>query len=247
MFRNISRFLVTVLAGLAISLSSTADSLKVVLYDGGSPPLFFAKGDSNTGIYVDLLNEIGRVAGHKFEFHYYPTKRAMVLFEEGSVDLEVGINPAWRSSSKVPGDYSVPFGQSEDVVVFQKGKVKPVSSAADLAGAKVGTIKGFYYAGYMDAFAGRKIHRQDSLDEDKLMQKMAGGRLNAAFIRKEAAQYRIKVDNKFKALVIGDVIGSADIMLRVHPSKSSIMDSLNSAIKTLKESGKIDEIYSQYR
>lgn len=247
MLGNVCRPLVVLLVGLFISFSSTAESLKVVLYDGGSPPLFFAKGDANTGIYVDLLKEIGAVSGHQFEFQYYPTKRAMLLFEEGSVDLEVGINPAWRSSSKVPGEYSVPFGKSEDVVVFQSGKVKPVSTAGDLAGAKVGTIKGFYYAGYMDAFASKKISRQDSQDEDKLMQKMASGRLDAAFIRKEAAQYRIKVDSKFKALVIGDVIGSADIMLRIHPSKSSVIESINAAIKTLKENGTLDEIYSQYR
>lgn len=247
MFSNGCRQVVLLLVGLVISFSSTAETLKVVLYDGGSPPLFFAKGDSNTGIYVDLLNEIGAVSGHQFEFQYYPTKRAMVLFEEGAIDVEVGINPAWRSSSKVPGEYSVPFGQSEDVVIFQQGKAKPVTSADDLSGQKVGTIKGFYYAGYMDAFASKSINRQDSLDEDKLMQKMAGGRLDAAFIRKEAVQYRIKVDSKFKELVIGDVIGSADIMLRVHPSKSSVIESLNTAIKTLKGNGKLDEIYSRYR
>lgn len=247
MFGNGCRPLATFLVGLFISFSSTADSLKVVLYDGGSPPLFFEDGDSNTGIYVDLLNEIGTVSGHQFEFQYYPTKRAMVLFEEGSVDMEVGINPAWRSSSKVPGEYSDPFGKSEDVVLFQPGKVKPVTTADDLAGAKVGTIKGFYYAGYMDAFASKMINRQDSQDEDKLMNKVASGRIDAAFIRKEAAQYRIKVDSKFKDLVIGDVIGSADIMLRIHPSKSSVVESINAAIKTLKESGKLDEIYSRYR
>ncbi len=247
MYNRLCGLVTTIFVGLMFAFSVSADTFKVVLYDGGSPPLFFPKGDANTGIYVDLLNEIGQVSGHQFEFVHYPTKRAMVLFEEGSVHVEPGINPVWRADSNVPGEFTIPFAKADDVVLFQKGALKPVSSANDLAGLKVGTIKGFFYPGYMEAFASNKISRQDSQDEDKLMLKMASGRLDAAFIRKEAAQYRIKIDDQYKALVIGDAIGSVDIMLRIHPSKSSAIESINFAIKTLKESGVIDEIYSKYR
>jgi len=247
MFKKIECLFVALTMSLTLSSSLFAETFKVVLYDGGSPPLFFAKGDSNTGIYVDLLNEIGKVSGHQFEFVHYPTKRAMLLFDEGEIHVEPGINPVWRSGSKVPGKFTAAFAQAEDVVVFQNGKAKPVKSADDLAGSKVGTIKGFFYPGYMDAFKSKKIKRQDSQSEEKLMLKMASGRLDAMFIRKEAVQYRIKIDEQFKDLVIGDAIGAVGIMFRIHPSKASAVESLNSAIEQLKANGKIDEIYSKYR
>lgn len=247
MFKKVSCIFATLFITLILSPSLFAETLKVVLYDGGSPPLFFAKGDSNTGIYVDLLNEIGKVSGHQFEFVHYPTKRAMALFDNGDVHVEPGINPVWRSNSKVPGGFTAAFAKAEDVVVFLSGKEKSVKSADDLAGSKVGTIKGFFYPGYMDAFTSRKITRQDSQSEDKLLMKLASERIDAVFIRKEAVQYRMKIDAQFKGLVIGDAIGSADIMFRVHPSKSALVESINIAIEQLKANGKIEEIYAKYR
>lgn len=239
--------LLTLFCLLGVSAISSAETLRVVLYDGGSPPLFFAKGDSNTGIYVDLLNAIGKESGHQFQFDHLPTKRAMALFEQGQVHVEPGINPVWRSSSPVPGEFTIAFAKSEDVVIFNEGKLKPVSGPQDLSGMKVGTIKGFFYPGYMDAFGSGSILRQDSLNEDKLMLKLVNNRIDTAFIRKEAAQYRIKTDSNLKSVQIGSVIGSADIMFRVHPSKASVIPAMNKAITALKSNGTIDTIYSQYR
>jgi len=240
-------FVLSLLSLFFISVHSHSDTLKVVLYDGGSPPLFFAKDDGNTGIYVDLLMDIGKETGHTFEFVHLPTKRAMALFEQGEVHLEPGINPLWRNDSKVPGEYSIPFAQAADVVIFPKGNLKPVSSASDLSGMKVGTIKGFFYPGYMDAFASKQLIRQDSLNEDKLMLKLANNRIDTAFIRKEAALYRIKTNPKLKTVEVGNEIGSADIMFRIHPSKSSTLSDINQAITNLKANGTIEQIYTTYR
>lgn len=241
------RKLLTLLCLLGMSTFSFAETLKVVLYDGGSPPLFFEKGDSNTGIYVDLLNAIGKQSGIQFQFDYLPTKRAMALFEQGQVHVEPGINPVWRSGSAVPGEFTIAFAKAEDVVIFNEGKLKSVSGPQDLSGMKVGTIKGFFYPGYMDAFGSGSIHRQDSLNEDKLMLKLVNNRIDTAFIRKEAAQYRIKTDASLKSIQIGSVIGSADIMFRVHPSKASVIPAINEAITELKANGTVETIYAQYR
>jgi polar amino acid transport system substrate-binding protein len=232
---------------LGMSSFGSADTLRVVLYDGGSPPLFFAKGDNNTGIYVDLLMAIGEQSGHQFQFDHLPTKRAMALFEQGQVHVEPGINPVWRSGSKVPGEFTIAFAKAEDVVIFNDGQLKAVTGPQDLNGMKVGTIKGFFYPGYMDAFTAGSLLRQDSLNEDKLMLKLVNNRIDTAFIRKEAAQYRIKTDPKLKTIKIGDVIGSADIMFRVHPSKASVIPAMNQAITELKANGTIETIYSKYR
>ena len=99
----------------------------------------------------------------------------------------------------------------------------------------------------MEAFAAQEIHRKDSLDEDKLMQKLANGRLDAAFIRKEAALYRIKMDTSYNNIKVGPVIGSADIMLRIHPSKAATLDSINAAITKIIDNGQLQSIYDKYR
>lgn len=227
--------------------AANAETFNVGLYKGGSPPLFFDKGDSKTGIYVDILNAIGKESGHTFNYQYYPTKRVMVLFEKGKLDLEPGVNPLWRSNSSVPGEFSAPFAKAEDVVVFPAGKVRQVSGPADISGLKVGTIKGFFYPGFMDAFSAGSIKRADSVDEDQLMKKLANARLDTVFIRKEAALYRIKINPDYAKLAVGNSISSSDISMRLHPSKKSALDSINKAIAKLKQNGEMDKIFAKYQ
>ena len=79
------------------------------------------------------------------------------------------------------------------------------------------------------------------------MLKLANNRIDTAFIRKEAALYRIKTNPKLKTVEVGNEIGSADIMFRIHPSKSSILGDINQAITNLKANGTIEQIYTTYR
>lgn len=243
---RVACLLVSILA-LFCSMALQAETLKVALYDGGSPPLFFDKGDKETGIYVDLLNEIGQRTGLQFEFLHYPTQRAMVLFDDGQVHVEVGIHPSWRASAKVPGSFTVAFGKSDDVSVFPENQAVPVQGASDVIGKRVGTIKGFYYPGFMDAFASGQIQRKDSVSEDQLLKKLASGRLDLVFIRKEALLYRQKIDAAYRTLVMGDVIGSADISIRIHPSKASHITEINAAITAIRNDGSLERIYDRYR
>ena len=46
---------------------------------------------------------------------------------------------------------------------------------------------------------------------------------------------------------MGDVVLTADVMLRVHPSKKYLLPQLNTAIEQLISSGEIEKIYAQYR
>lgn len=235
------------IVGLFWAMALQAETLKVALYDGGSPPLFFDKGDKETGIYVDLLNEIGQRTGLQFEFLHYPTQRAMVLFDDGQVHVEVGIHPSWRASAKVPGSFTVAFGKSEDVAVFTENQAVPVQGTSNLMGKRVGTMKGFYYPGFMDAFASGQIQRKDSVNEEQLLKKLSSGRLDLVFIRREAVLYRQKIDAEYHGLVIGDVIGSADISIRIHPSKAAHIAEINAAISAIQSDGSLEHIYARYR
>ena len=67
------------------------------------------------------------------------------------------------------------------------------------------------------------------------------------FIRKEIAQYWIKVKPEYKNFEIGEIISSDEIMIRVHPSKTNVLERLNKAIKQLKQSGQIERIYTNYK
>ena len=169
-----SCLLLGILSFLAVNV--LAETLIVALTQNGKPPLSFPERSSETGIYQDILVAVGSITGDTFVFNYYPPKRIMFLFEYGRVDIEIGINPVWRQFSKVPGNYTVAFAKAEDIILFAPGKKFSVHGAKDLKGMKVGAVRGYYYPGYMEAFAKEEIIRIDGNDEEHLLKRLSIGR-----------------------------------------------------------------------
>ncbi|MDM8536574.1 transporter substrate-binding domain-containing protein [Desulfobacterales bacterium HSG17] len=219
----------------------------MISYEPSFPPYYFTKNDPRPGIHGEVFSAVSRITKDKFVFEYVPTARALVWFEENKLDIEPGINPAWRQSSKVPGIYTIPYAKSVEVVLFRPGKQVRVKRSSDLKGKTVGLIRGYIYPTFTKAFANREIIRKDSVTEIHLLRKLEVGRIDQVFINKVTAQYWMKKTPAYKNLEIGDEISSLDVMLRLHPNKKGVLDRLNKALKHLVESGEIDRIYARYR
>lgn len=224
-----------------------AEELVVGINMVGNPPLIFPHGHHKQGIYKEILQAVAKLSGHQLSYRYLPPKRLMFAFDKGTIDIEPGINPAWRSKAKIPGLYTKAFAISENIVLFAPGKKRIVRRPMDLLGGEVGTIVGYSYPGYMKLFAQGRIKRHDGNSEYNLMTRMNDGRLNQIFIQKDVAAYWMSQEPKFKAFEIGNVNFKDSIMLRLHPSKRHILDSLNRALAQLQKSKEIEAIYQKYR
>jgi len=232
---------------LSVCRFSFAETFVVALYESGSPPLFFEKGSSKTGIYKDILTLIGSITGDQFEYKYYPARRAMKLFESAGYDIEPGINPAWREAAEIQGLYTVPFAEANDVIVFRKNEAKKSPKPKDLAGERVGTINGFVYPAFSSAFSSGLVFREDTRTEFQLMAMLSRKRLNQILIRKDTAEYRIRTNPQFSNLEVGPVIGFVPIMFRFHPDKTGAIERFNKVIKRLIDRSEIEQIYNRYR
>lgn len=231
---------------LLLALPLEAAELIVGINYAGNPPLTFAQKYGTKGIYREVLEQIGALSGHQFKYVYLPPKRLLYAFEKGEVDIEPGINPSWRATSKLPGIYTEPFATSDNIVLFAKGKQKQVHLPTDLLRQHVGVIRGYYYPGYMELFASGKIIRVDGNSEYNLLNRMASGRLDQIFIQKDVAYYYMSQELRFAEFEVGDINFRDPIMFRVHPSKRHIIASFNQAIARLNTDGKIKAIYAKY-
>jgi len=243
---NINTVIFKCLLLLSVCRFGFADTFVVALYESGSPPLFFEKSSSKTGIYKDVLTLIGSITGDQFEYKYYPARRAMRIFETAGYDIEPGINPAWREAAEIQGLYTVPFSKANDVIVFRKNETKKSSKPEDLAGERVGTINGFVYPYFSSAFNSGLVLREDTRTELQLMAMLSRKRLDQILIRKDTAEYRITTDPQFNNLEIGPVIGFVPIMFRFHPDKTDAIERFNKAIERLKDRREIEQIYNRY-
>lgn len=222
--------------------SAHADTFKVGFHN--YPPMMIEKGQS--GIYQDILDELGKSTGHHFQITYFPYPRLARQFDIGEIDLEPGVFPGWVKQQKVPGVFSVPFGKVVDVLVFAPGKHFPVATPRDLSGKTLGLVKGYAYPDLRDMFENGTVHRADALNELQLLAMLAGGRIDQILINKAVAQHTIRDTPKYSEFVLGDVLGAFDVSMRVHPSKKALLPKLDEAIVAMKRAGAITRIYAKY-
>ncbi|MCE3604960.1 transporter substrate-binding domain-containing protein [Massilia sp. P8910] len=90
------------------------------------------------------------------------------------------------------------------------------------------------------------VHRSDAVSEKQLMAMLAAGRMDQILINKAVAQYSMLQTPNYSEFVIGDVLGSYDVSIRVQPSKKALLPKLDEAILIMKRSGAITRIYGKY-
>ncbi len=229
--------------GVAHSHFALSETLNVGFHD--FPPMMIKEND--TGIYKDILHELNKLTGDTYLYSYSSAARVNELFIKGIVDIEPGISPVWRSHTSVPGVYSVPFSESIVLLLFGAGKAFPVKEKQDLFGKELGTVRGYNYFGFNEYFTTNKIMRVDKVNEEQLIHFVGAGRIDQILVEKSVALYHISKNPKYKSLELGDTIESAEISMRVHPSKQHILERMNTAIIQMKMSGMMEAIYRRYQ
>jgi polar amino acid transport system substrate-binding protein len=219
-----------------------AATLKVGFYN--YPPMMIESG--RTGIYQELLDELSKMTGHRFQIEYFPYARLANKFDLGQIDLEPGVFPGWVQKQKVPGMFSVSFGKVVDALVFAPGKYFRVNAPTDLSGKTLGLVRGYTYPDLRELFERGIVHRVDAVSETQLLAMLSAARMDQILINKAVAQYNIIQVPKYRDFVVGDVVGSFEVSMRVHPSKKALLPELDDAIVSMKRSGAIARIYAKY-
>jgi polar amino acid transport system substrate-binding protein len=219
-----------------------ADTFKVGFYN--YPPMMIQS--ERAGIYQEILDELSKMTGHRFQIQYFPYARLAKEFDLGRIDLEPGVFPGWVRQQRVPGKFSVPFGKVVDVLVFAPGKHFRIDTPRDLSGRTIGLVRGYTYPDLRELFDRGIVHRSDAVSETQLMAMLAAGRMDQILINKAVAQYNMLLTPRYRDFVVGDVLGSFDVSMRVHPNKKDLLPKLDEAILAMKRSGAIARIYAKY-
>lgn len=227
---------------------SWAENFRVMRYNDEYPPLCFSNNGELVGTTVDVLNAVCVITGDTYTFVSAPFPRAQMLFDDGKIDLEASVCPAWREHNKVRGVYTIPYTDSVNVMVFRsRDTFMGVREDLDLKGKSVGIVRGYCYPAYDPLFEEGVIERVEDRTSTRLLEQLVNGRVDLIFVHKPFVEYMMKVHPKYAGFKIGKVVSSREIMMRFHPSKAKAVERFNSALKHLKESGELAKIYARYR
>ena len=234
--------LILLLLGL-INSNLYAQEIKVGFHD--FPPMMIKH--SNSGIYKEIFAELTKRTGDTYTILYSSAARINEQFIKGDVDIEPGIAPIWRAHTSVPGVFSESFKKSEVILLFAPGNAFAYTGVNDLIGKEIGAVRGYHYSGFGDLISTGKIKRVDSVSEEHLIKFLGAGRIGVILIEKSVALFHMSQNMALRNLQPGSVYESADIAMRVHPSKKHILTSMNKALSNMKRQGVIDEIYLKYQ
>lgn len=226
-------------------------NLKPIIYglnDTNSPP--FLLYDNNTeypviqgGLFFDIGLEMGKKLKRPIKFMLSPRKRLDSGLADGKIELVCYNNEAWAGEFAKDYLWSIPiFKQSNYVVSNSKYKGNDnLETIKDLKGKTIGTTLGFVYPNLMPYFKDGSIIREDVLSGTANLSKLNAARIPFILLNNlEYNYYKKKFPDLQRApFEIDPVIVKCAIS-----KKSDLkLDEVNTAIKELKKSGRLQEIF----
>jgi ABC-type amino acid transport substrate-binding protein len=131
---------------MGISDTKTADVLVIAVAEGYNPLSMRNFEGKPTGMLLDIWKLWSQKTGRKIEFHLSDWSETLTALRNGDADIHSGL---FRSKKRQAWmDFSQPFYKVPSIIFYhtQLGKL---SAVEDLAGHKVGVVKGSFQARYL--------------------------------------------------------------------------------------------------
>ncbi len=238
-FRNTVTMLIFILSLSTIQNVSADKSIVVGLYDEGLQPFSFEPGNPKKGIYLEVLDEVMKITGDKYQVQYYPYARIAKTFSQGKIDIDPGNSPSWiTEEDKAFSIFSKPFWHYREALFSGTDNIDK-----NVRGKIVGTIRGYHYTGDISvASLGYIPH--ESTNEKNQFKMLAGGRYDYILSGVVVAKYHSKV-NGFTVKAIKKFTPTP-LTFRLHSSQKELQASINKALDILLKDGTINRIVGKY-
>lgn len=136
--------------------------------------------NSEKGLFVDLIREVGRRTKLKFEIVVVPGQRAHKMFATGLAQL---LMPFPKGVRKIRGHFTSPLIVKRDFAFVKKGQAIP-RSLEDLEGLTLGITKHYTYN--RQIFERPRIKLETALTDEINMRKLAKGRIDAFLVEERS-------------------------------------------------------------
>lgn len=179
--RQLLAALLTGAAGLAVSPAGAESPPRLRFVEETNWPPFTpnATGLTETGLSYDLVREVARRIGADFQLELFPQNRALQMLKTGERDgITVISKNAERDAYLL---FSDPIFQKRGLIYFDKARLPGFawSRADDLAGRKIGVVRGHNYGDELEKFF---IAHADDVEHvtsiEQNFQKLALGRID---------------------------------------------------------------------
>lgn len=238
-----------ILCGILCVLASAAQADPLVVCYGvhnASPYTFIQDERLAGGIIKDLYDGLGSALGIPVEYQQASRKREEDFLLKGESHVIPISNPAWLEHGE-QFNWTLPlFTESNRFVVSAKNPIS-IESFKDLHGKRLGTIRGYYYTGLMEALESGQILRQESENLETNFKMLQRGRIDCLIDSEILIRHYLKAHDAHDDFVIAKKIASTHSVQSAISKKAPVsIERINAAFKQMRETGQIERIIENY-
>lgn len=213
------------------------------------PPFSFldTKTNKETGIYIDIINNIAEQLGVKTEFKVVPfSDLVKTLNTDDSIDVIVTGLTIIDERKKIVS-FTDPLSKSSEVIVTPK--VSLINFKEDLKNVVVGVQRGTVHVNYAEDWK-REGEIKDYILFDSISQLLSAvntGKIAAAIADSTVTDYTIRRDNLYLKIIKPYTPEYPKfVAIAVRKSDISLLNELNKLINNMKNFKVIDKILKKY-
>lgn len=241
---------VILLSGMGMTTgASAAGALRIGVSDSDAPPIVILSPDNQLlqpSLTKNLLDPLAAELGMKPAYTVIARKRIENALETGKVDIICNANPEWYANASRLGWTREFYPQIERVISLKD--VADIRQVDDMAGRRIGTIRGYSYPGLEHLWAAGRTARVDESRLDFLVKSLQKHLTDVAISSElEVAWWAKSNPQEAKLLKQHPVtISYMPTMCAVSPHSTVSVERLNQGIEALKRSGKINAVLKSY-
>ena len=240
---------VSVVAALSIPARLQAQQiLKAGTNEIGSPWSFHdAASNSERGIAIDLVTEIGKDTGYSIQLVPMPTIVGLIpALLANKIDV-IAANMLVSPERQALIDFSEPLFVAGDGLVVLKSDTKDYKSIEDLKGDVIGTQSGTPFVPLIQK-TGLFPDLKTYTSVPEAMQAVSDGQIKAAVVGSLTAAYEqhlghfqnLRIVKSYRSLIAGpDALG-------VRKTDGELLKKINTSLDKLKANGTMSSIFAKY-
>lgn len=198
--------------------------------------------DQVVGLDIDLAKEIAKDMGVEVEIKEMDFGAIVQSVKSGMIDLGIsGITPDEKRKEAV--DFSDIYYEAEQGILINKDNKDSIKGIGDLKGKKVGAQIGSIQADIAKGIDGADVKLLDNVNT--LILELKTGKLDALIVELPVAKIATEVNGELA--IANDVIKDSEggSAIAIQKGNKDLVDQVNSTIKNLKDSGKIDQFINE--
>jgi len=227
-----------------LCMPAVASELILAVSSGSGMPMTDIRGDE---LQAGILKEFGDALSMQLQreprYLILPRTRVEGALLRGKADLVCDLRPEWLDNQSFLWSEAI---ISNRMMVAMRRETPVPGSLADIAGMRVGTIRGYRYPEIERLRPA--IVRDDAANDTLNLEKLLRGRFDFIVTNRIYFDYQRKMHPDRKRLAAHYLkITDFDTYCAIHPEGRITLQQLNQAIAALRARGTIQSILARYR